>query len=209
MKLSYLGIAGFVAAAFAFTTPAFASTAFTATGIVDVQLTKSVVNITATKASSSISDEVLNENIPYTVSKTTTYWKYGKDKHNKVVLMKTSWSAVRFGQEVVVQGVKSGDTFKVSKLIINDRSFSIMGTVSDVDHDNNQFSVLVKTSTYKQAGIKNTYITIKYTSTTKCLESGKEIGCSDITNDSQKIRVDGGVTGTDNTYNAIKVWNKY
>jgi hypothetical protein len=204
MKLSYLGIAGVGALALAFSFPAFAATAFTVTGIVDVALTKSVVNITATKVSSSIEDEVdIGENLPYTVSKTTKYYKYVNNK-----LVRTSLGAVRMGQEVVVKGSKVGDTFKVSSLTINNRSFVITGTVSEVDESNSTIKVSVKTSSYKQPNLKGTDVTMTYSSKTVCKESGDEIGCSEIDADGQKITVKGGVTGTENTYELLEVINK-
>ncbi len=204
MKLSYLGIAGVSALALAFSFPAFAATSFTVTGIVDVALTKSVVNVTATKVSSSIEDEVsVGDNLPYSVSKTTKFYKYVNKK-----LVKTGIGNVRMGQEVVVKGTKSGDTFKVASLTINDRSFLITGTVSDVDKDAKEIKVSVKTSTYKQANLKGTDVTMTYNSKTVCKESGKEIGCSEIDADSQKITVEGGVTGTENLYELTKVTNK-
>lgn len=203
MKLSYIGIAGVGALALAFSIPAFAATSFVVTGIVDEQLTKSVVNITATKSSESVRDEVMGENLPYSVSKTTKYYKYVNKK-----LVKTSLSAVRMGQEVVVKGTKSGDTFKVSSLTINDRTFLITGTVSDVDKDNHRIKVSVKTSTYKSPNYKNTDVTMTYSSRTVCKESGKEIGCSEIDSDGQKITVEGGVTGIENKFELTKVTNK-
>ncbi len=204
MKLSYIGIAGVAAMALAFSFPAFAATSFTVTGIVDVALTKSVVNVTATKVSTSIEDEVsVGENIPYSLSKTTTYYKYVNKK-----LVKTGIGNVRMGQEVVVKGTKVGDTFKVTSLTINDRSFVITGTVSQVDEGNKTITVGVKTSSYKQANLKGTDVTMTYSSKTVCLESGDEIGCSDIDADGQKITVHGGVTGTENTYELTKVINK-
>lgn len=204
MKLSYIGIAGVAVAALAFSFPAFAATAFTVTGIVDKSLTKTVVNVTATKVSTSIEDEVkVGDNTPYTVSKTTKYYKYVNKK-----LVKTGIGNVRMGQEVVVKGSKVGGTFKVSSLTINDRSFKITGTVSDVDKPNKTIKVSVKTSTYKQSNLKGTDVTMTYSSKTVCKESGKEIGCSEIDADSQKITVEGGVTGTGNTYELLKVTNK-
>lgn len=204
MKLSYLGIAGVGALALAFSIPAFAATSFTVTGIVDKALTKTVVNITATKVSTSIEDEVkVGDNTPYTVSKTTKYYKYVNKK-----LVKTGIGSVRMGQEVVVKGSKVGGTFKVTSLTINDRSFKITGTVSEVVKTSNTIKVGVKTSTYKQANIKGTDVTMTYSSKTVCMESGKEIGCSEIDADGQKITVEGGVTGTGNTYELLKVTNK-
>jgi len=204
MKLSYLSIAGAGAVALAFSLPAFAATSFTVTGIVDVALTKSVVNVTATKVSSSIEDEVtVGDNLPYSLSKTTKYYRYVNKK-----LAKTGIGNLRMGQEVVVKGKKVGDTFKVESLTINDRNFLITGTVSDVDEDNHIIKVSVKTSTYKQANLKGTDVEMVYTSKTVCKESGDEIGCSDIDSDGQKITVEGGVTGTENTYELLKVINK-
>ncbi len=184
--------------------PSHAATAFTVTGIIDVKLTKSVVNITATKASADVYDEVFNKNIPYSIStKTTTFYRYVNKK-----LAKTGIGNVRMGQEVVVKGTKVGGTYKVTSLTINDRTFKITGTVSEVSDANKTIKVGVKTSTYKQANIKGTDVTMTYSSKTVCIEDGKEIGCSDIDADGQKITVEGGVTGTENTYELLKVTNK-
>lgn len=204
MKLSYIGIAGVAALALAFSLPALAATSFVVTGIVDVKLTKSVVNVTATKVSSSIADEVeIGENLPYSLSKSTKYYKYVNKK-----LTKTGIGSLRMGQEVVVKGTKVGDTFKVSSLTINDRSFVITGTISSINKDNKEITVGVKTSSYKQANLKGTDVTMTYSSSTKCIESGKEIGCSEIDADGQKMTMQGGVTGTDNKYELTKVINK-
>ena len=180
-----------------------AATAFVVTGIIDVKLTKSVVNITATKASADVHDEVFGKNIPYSLSKSTKYYRYVNKK-----LAKTGIGNVRMGQEVVVKGTKVGGTYKVTSLTINDRTFKITGTVSDTDDANNTIKVGVKTSTYKQPNIKGTDVTMTYSSKTVCLESGKEIGCSEIDADGQKITVEGGVTGTENTYELLKETNK-
>lgn len=183
--------------------PSQAAPAFTVTGIIDIKLTKSVVNITATKASADVYDEVFNKNIPYSLSKDTKYFRYVNKK-----LAKTGVGNVRMGQEVVVKGTKVGGTYKVSSLTINDRTFKITGTVSQVDKDNKTITIGVKTSTYKQPNIKGTDVTMTYSSKTICKEDGDEIGCSDIDADGQKITVEGGVTGTENTYELLKVTNK-
>lgn len=198
------GVAGIATLLLAYAiVPAYAATAFTVTGIIDIKLTKSVANITATKASTDVYDEVFGKNIPYSLSKDTKYYRYVNKK-----LAKTGIGNVRMGQEVVVKGTKVGGTFKVTSLTINDRSFKITGTVSSVDKTNKTITVGVKTSTYKQPNIKGTDVVMTYTSKTVCMESGKEIGCSEIDADGQKITVEGGVTGTENTYELLKVTNK-
>jgi hypothetical protein len=189
--------------AFAFSF-AHAATAFTVTGIIDVKLTKTVANITATKASADVYDEVFGKNIPYSISaKNTAFYRYVNKK-----LAKTGIGTVRMGQEVVVKGTKVGGTFKVTSLTINDRSFKITGTVSEVNKDNKTITIGVKTSTYKQKNLKGTDIVTTYSSKTVCMEDGSEIGCSEIDADGQKITVEGGVSGVENVYNLTKVTNK-
>ena len=189
-----------------FTSPAHASSSFIVRGIVDVTApTKDAIYVTGTYTSNQdTTDEALDKNIAYKISKAATIQKYVNKK-----LITTNYKSIKFGQEVVLFGTGTDGLYTVNRVVINDRSFSLTGTVSSTDHDNNKFQVLVKTSSYKQSSLKNTYITIVYSSSTKCVEAGSEIGCSDIANDGQKIRVDGGLTGADNEFDAINVWNKY
>lgn len=194
------GVAGVMALALAIASPtAHAATAYTVRGIVDVKASTSKINVTATYATSDVKDEVFEKNITYTLKNTAgvkaiIYKAVGKKR------IQSSPSAIRLGQEVVVKGKKSGTTFFVDSVTINDRSFTITGEVSDRNTANSTISVLVKTSTYKQAGIKGTYVVMKYTKDTVCKYKTGEIGCSEIEVNSQKIRVTGGVTGTDNSY---------
>ncbi|OGY36653.1 MAG: hypothetical protein A3E36_04475 [Candidatus Andersenbacteria bacterium RIFCSPHIGHO2_12_FULL_45_11b] len=208
MKLSGItigGAIGMLLLAIALASPAHASPSFVVRGIVDVKApTKDAVYVTGTYASNQdTTDYSLNKNIAFKISKATVQ-KYLNRK-----LVTTNWHNIKFGQEVVMFGTGENGTYTVTRLVINDRSFNITGTVSSTNHGSNQFQVLVKTSSYKQGTIKNTHVTIHYTSKTKCTQSGKEIGCSDIANDGQKIKVAGGVTGVTDTYDATTVWNKY
>lgn len=203
MKLSYVGIAGISALVLALSFPVFAATPFTVTGIVDVRLTNKLVYVTATKASSEVKDEVLNKNIPYSISKSTVFYKYVNNK-----LTKVGAGTVKLGQEVVVKGSKVGSTYKVTSLTINDRNFVITGIISDVDKTNNQIKVAVKTSSYKQSALKGTDVITTYSAKTVCKEGGNEIGCSTIDADGQKITLKGGVIGTENKYVLLEVINK-
>lgn len=207
MKLSYIGIASVAALALAFafiSTPAEAATSFTVRGIADKTLTKSAIYITSTYASASIKDDVIDKNIGYSLSSSTKYYKYVNKKK-----VPTSWSSVRLGHEVVAKGNVVSGSYKVTELTINDRSFSIVGKVSDVTTSSNTIKVNVSTSTYKQPNIKGKDVAMTYSSKTVCMQAGSEIGCSEILSDGQKIKVEGGVTGTGNTYELLKVWNKY
>lgn len=208
MKSSGIAIGGMLGIALlviGFASPAHANSSFTVKGIIDVVApTKDAIYVTGTYASNQdTTDYSLDKNIAFKISKAKIQ-KYVNKK-----LVTTNYKSLKFGQEVVLFGTGGSGTYTVTRVVINDRTFSITGTVADTMHDNDQFKVLVKTSTYKQSNLKNTYVTMTYNSSTKCLQSGKEIGCSDIANDGQKIRIDGSLSGTDVQYDAIKVWNKY
>ncbi|HSX24916.1 MAG TPA: hypothetical protein VLG69_03040 [Candidatus Andersenbacteria bacterium] len=208
MKLSGITIGGSLCAmllVLGFVSSTHASSSFVVRGIVDVTApTKDAVYVTGTYASNQdTTDEALDKNIAYKTSKATVQ-KYVNNK-----LVATTWKSIKFGQEVVLFGTGESGSYTVNRIVINDRTFSIIGTVATTNHDNDQFQVLVKTSSYKPLTYKNTYVTIHYSSTTKCMEAGKEIGCSDIASDGQKIHVIGGLTGTSNQFDATKVWNKY
>lgn len=208
MKLSYLGIAGVIALAFAvglISHSAKAANTFVVRGIADVKLTNSAIYVTSTYASpSNIREDVLQKNIGYSLSSSTKYYKYVNKKK-----VRTSHSAVRLGHEVVLKGNVVSGSYKVTELTINDRTFSITGTVNDVDKDAKTIKVTVKTSTYKQPNIKGKNITMKYNSKTVCMQAGSEIGCSEIDGESQKIKMEGGVVGVSDSYELTKVWNKY
>lgn len=207
MKLSYLGIAGVVALALAvglISSKTQAATPFVVRGIADVKLTKSAIYVTSTYASTNLRDDVLQKNIGYSLSSSTKYYKYVNRKK-----VRTSHSAVRLGHEVVLKGNVVSGSYKVTELTINDRSFSITGTVNDVNKDAKTIKVTVKTSTYKQPNIKDKNITMTYNSKTVCMQGGKEIGCSEIDGNGQKIKVEGGVVGVNDSYELTKVWNKY
>lgn len=176
-----------------------ASTVFTVRGIVDVKATTRSINVTASYATDDIKDEVFEKNITYTlknehgVPAKVYQWKGKK-------LLPSSANALRLGQEVVIKGKKSGTTFFVDWVKINDRSFTIKGEVREINKTNETITILVDTSTYKQGGIHNTDVVMKYNSKTVCKYKTSEIGCSEIESNNQKIKVTGGVTGTENTY---------
>lgn len=176
-----------------------ASTAFTVRGIVDVKATTKTINVTATYATADIKDEVFEKNISYSLKNVkgepAKVYKWVEKK-----LLTSSPVALRLGQEVVVKGKKSGTTFFADTVTINDRSFTITGEVREINKTNETITILISTSTYKQAGIKGTDIVMKYNSKTICKYKTSEIGCTEIESNNQKINVTGGVTGTENTY---------
>lgn len=113
------------------------------------------------------------------------------------------------GQEVVMKGKKVSGTFSPDWVVINDNAFVVVGRVTDYDTDNNWIKVKVGRSTLKQAGIVNTEIKFHYTSSTKCMRLGSEIGCSEITNQNQGIKLRGVKSSVSGQWDLNNAWNNY
>ncbi|MCE9643476.1 MAG: hypothetical protein K8Q97_04170 [Candidatus Andersenbacteria bacterium] len=208
MKLRFLslGFVGFAAFAIALAAPAFADTnyPFTLRGVTDVKApTKSLVYVTVTAGSSKAFGEVKNQNIAYSISTAKVYGYVNGVKRLE------SWKQLKLGQEVVMKGKKVGNTFKVSELTINDRTFEIIGKVTDVNTDDKTISVNVMTSTYREKGIKSTEIKMEYTPSTVCKRLGSTVGCDTVDVKHQVIRAKGEVTGVDQVYTLNNFWDNF
>ncbi|OGY36654.1 MAG: hypothetical protein A3E36_04480 [Candidatus Andersenbacteria bacterium RIFCSPHIGHO2_12_FULL_45_11b] len=209
MKLSSLsvklGIAGIAAFALAVALPAFAADyPFVLRGVVDVKApTKSIVYVTVTSASAKAVAETQNINLGYSISNAKIYG------YVNGVKKPVSWTQLKMGNEVVMKGNKVGGTFKVSELTINDRSFEMLGRVRDLNTDNKTITVQVARSTYRESGIKGNNIIINYSGTTACKRLGSTISCSTINTPDNIIKIIGSVTGTNQKYEATKIWAQY
>ena len=208
MKLRFLslGIAGVAAFAIAFAAPAFADTnyPFTLRGVTDVKApTKSLVYVTVTAGSTKALGEVHDQNIAYSISTAKVYGYVSGVKRLE------SWKQLKLGQEVVMTGKKIGNTFKVSELVINDRTFDLTGKVTDVNTDDKTISVNVMTSTYREKGIKSTEIKMEYTPSTVCKRLGSTVGCDTVDVKHQVIRAKGEVTGVDQVYTLNNFWDNF
>ncbi len=201
-----LGVAGVAAFAIAIAAPVFADTnySFTLRGVTDVKTpTKSLVYVTVTTGSTKALGEVHNQNIAYSISTAKVYGYVNGIKRLE------SWKQLKLGQEVVMKGKKVGNTFKVSELVINDRTFDLTGKVTDVDTDNKTISVNVMTSTYREKGIKSTEIKMEYTPTTVCKRLGSTVACDTVDVRHQVIRAKGEVTGVDQVYTLNNFWDNF
>lgn len=208
MKLSkwaaYAGMAGMSAFALAFALPSEAADyPFVIRGVVDVAVTTKVVNVTATTASTKAIAETVDKNIGYSLTTAKIY------KYVNGVKTLTSKGQIKLGNEVVMKGNKVGGTFKVTELTINDRNFEILGRVRDLNTDNKTITVQVARSTYRESGLKGNRITINYDTKTACKRLGSTIGCSTIDTPDNLIKIIGSVTGTNQKYEATKIWAQY
>lgn len=201
MKTLSLAIA---ALALGFALPTYAADyPFTIRGVVDVAVTTKVVNVTATTASKKAEDEVVGVNLGYSISKAKVF------KYINGVKKPTSAKQIKLGDEVVMKGTKKGGTFKVDTLVINTRTFEIVGRVKDINTDIKTITVFVARSTYRQAGIKGKEITLTYNSDTVCKRLGSDVGCSTINTTDNIIKAIGSVTGANQVYELTKVFGQY
>ena len=199
-----VGIAGVAALLLGFALPTYAADyPFTIRGVVDINSTTKVVNVTATSASSKALTETVGFNIGYSISKAKVF------KYINGVKKPTSAAQIKLGDEVVMKGTKTGSTFKVDTLVINTRNFDIVGKVREVHTDLKTIVVLVAHSNYREAGIKGTEITFKYSDSTVCRRLGSVVDCTTIPEDNQVVKLVGGVTGTDQVYELSKVYDTY
>ena len=203
-----IGIAGIGVFAFAlvFATPAFASTnySFVLRGVTDIKApTKGVVYVTVTNASAKAASETVGVNLGYSIGTAKIY------KIINGIKQPASWKQIKMDDEVVMTGNKIGATFKVTQLVINDRSFDLVGKVTDINTDVKTITVNVIHSTYREAGIKTHEVTLKYTGDTSCKRLGSDIDCSTVDVRHQVIRAKGSVTGENQVYTLTNFWDNY
>lgn len=208
MKLSFLslGIASVAALAFSLAAPAFADTnyPFVLRGTTDVKpATKQLVYVTVTAGSTKALDEVKNQNIGYSIGTAKVYGYVNGVKKLE------SWKQIKLGSEVVMKGKKIGDTFKVTELTINDRSFEIIGKVTDINTDKKTISVNVMQSTYREKGLKSNEVTMQYTPSTVCKRLGSTVDCSTVDVRHQVVKAVGAVTGENQVYTLSNFWDSY
>jgi hypothetical protein len=199
-----IGIAGVAALVLGFALPTYAADyPFTIRGIVDINSTNKIVNVTATTASSKAMTETVGVNIGYSISKAKVF------KYINGVKKPVSATQIKLGDEVVMKGTKTGSTFKVDTLVINNRDFEVIGKVQEVHTDLKTIVVLVAHSNYREAGIKGKEITFQYSDSTVCRRLGSVVDCSTIPENNQIVKLVGGVTGTDQVYELSKVYDTY
>ncbi len=199
-----VGVAGVAALLLGFALPTYAADyPFTIRGVVDINSTNKIVNVTATNASSKAMTETVGFNIGYSIGKAKIF------KYVNGVKKPTTSAAIKLGDEVVMKGTKTGSTFKVDTLVINNRDFEVTGKVKEVHTDLQTIVVLVVHSNYRESGIKGKEVTFKYSDNTVCRRLGNVVDCSTIPEDNQIVKLVGGVTGTDQVYELSKIYDRY
>lgn len=152
-----------------------------------------------------------------TQSKNVTYSAKSADfyrwEQNKTVKVPRNINYVKVGQEIVLKGNKTGGSFIADVVTINDRTFDVVGRVTDYNTSEDWIEVLVGRSTLSHASVVNTKIKFHYNSDTDCLRLGSEIGCSEIDIHEQGsgrgIKVRGERSGPGGQWDITNAWNNY
>lgn len=211
---------GMLAAAFALifsagaTSSVHASTvvySFVARGIVtDFDNSAGTAKIDITKVQNKGKQDLLDNNTEFIVKNAKTVYKVvnGKDK-------RVTYHNLAIGQEVGIKGVKmNDDTYVVSFIRIEDRTFTAVGNLEEYNDDNHTMTLLMVRSTYKpQAYNKSRNVRVDMVFgddySTFYTGNGKTaISFDDVKADAQKVKVMGYITDK-NTWKVTKLWNEY
>jgi hypothetical protein len=184
---------------------------FVARGIItDFDEAEGTANIDITKVDGKGKSDLEGNNTEFIVKDASTIYKRsgGKDK-------RVTYNNLAVGQEVGVKGVKKdNDTYVLSFIRIEDRSFIAVGNLESYNADTHTMTVLMVSSTYRPTWYnksRNVKVNMVFGDdyTTFYNHNGKvEISPDVINADAQKVRLVGHITDT-NTWKVTKMWDMY
>jgi hypothetical protein len=180
---------------------------FVARGIItDVDESNKTFKMDVTKVDGKRAKEDLEgKNVEFTVGSPVKVVKVagGKDKAG-------TYHNFAIGQEVGVKGLaKQDDTYVISFARIEDRSFTVIGLLKEINHDNKTMKVLLHSSSYKPTWYKKgTEIIMVYTDDSVFRDKNGNIVFGDVSADDQRVQVKGKLVGT-NTWQVNNLWNNY
>ncbi|MDA1169146.1 MAG: hypothetical protein O3A36_02300 [bacterium] len=215
ISLSSMAVAVFaLVASAALPSSAHAATnvySFIARGIVtDFDVNAGTAKIDITKVAGKGKLDLVGNNTEFIVKNASTVYKRvaGKDK-------RVTYRNLAIGQEVGIKGVKKdNDTYVVSFIRIEDRSFVAVGNLEAFNKNAHTMTVLMVSSTYKPTlynKSKNVKVNMVFGDdyTTFYNHNGKVAISADAINaDAQKVRLIGYVTDK-NVWKVTKMWNLY
>lgn len=207
-KLLLIGGAIIAIAAVALTTTSYASSdsyKFLVRGnVTEVDRANKTITVVSAHASANAKDDLAGEEVEFNASAAKVYkWVNGKK-------VRVTLGGVPVGYEVVMEGAKRSEgRFNVSKITVNDSSFTVVGVLRNHNKDNKQLKVDVSYSSYKSASVLDKRITIQYAGNTKFYSrTGAEMSKDDLGDGDQNIQIVGKVTNG-NKWEALKITDDY
>lgn len=163
------------------------------------------MDVTKVDGKQTAKNDLEGKNIEFTVSSATKVVKVASGKDTR-----STYHNLAIGQEVGVKGVaKNDDTYLLSFIRIEDRSFTVVGLLSSLNHDAKTMTILVSSSSYKPKTYKQgTEINMVYTDDSTFRDKNGNIIFNDVNADDQKVQVKGRITGT-NTWQVTTLFNNY
>lgn len=145
------------------------------------------VTVKAEHGSVAAMNEIRNLETVFSINGSSIYqWVNGVKKP-------VSNSSIKPGQEVVIRGTRTASgNWEADWLVINEKGFSLVGRVKDVDPSNQRITVLVGRSSYRHSQYVNTELKLRWTDqNTDCWRRGTSIDCTAVPNNNQLIKVVG------------------
>lgn len=172
--------------------------------VTEVDRANKTINVVTKHASESAKVDLAGSEVEFNTSAAAVYkWVNGKK-------VRVTLGGVVVGQEVVMEGAKRSEgRFNVSKITINDNSFTVVGVLRKHDEVKNALRMDVSYSSYKSAAVLGKRITIQYAGNTKFYSrTGKEISEEELGTGDQNIQVIGKVVNG-SVWEAAKVTDDY
>jgi hypothetical protein len=164
---------------------------FTARGVVtEVDVEGKNLKVNVTHISGKGADDLKGINQLFYASSAKVYKQVsGKDK-------RVTFRNLAVGQEIGFKGVaKTDDRYFITWARVNDRSFTVVGTLKEVDRNLKTYKVGITSSTYRPDTYKNTDVIMNYGGNTVFVSNaGSELNADDVTAGSQKAKITGTVT---------------
>ncbi len=178
--------------------------------VTDFDNSAGTAKIDISKVADKGKQDLVDNNTEFIVKNATTVYKVvaGKD-------VRVTYHNLAVGQEVGIKGVKKDDdTYAISFIRIEDRSFIAVGNLEKFDENAHTMTVLMVSSTYKPTQFtksRNVKVNMVFGDdyTTFYNKDGKiAISADTINADAQKVRLVGQITDK-NTWKVMKMWNLY
>lgn len=166
--------------------------------------TNKTIKVAVTKVDGKGKDDLEGNTTEFIIDSTAKVLKVASGKDARV-----TYHNLALGQEVAFKGVKKdNDTYVLSFIRINDRSFQIIGTLESLTKGTKTMKITVTSSTYKPTTYpKGSNITMTYTDDTVFRKDSTNISTVDLNADAQKVKVWGYIDGS--TWKVTQLWNNY
>lgn len=160
------------------------------------------VHVSATYASDRAKADLAGNDLEYSVNGAAFYkWENGIKK-------RVTWTkSAEVGDEVVMYGTRRNESQTVRWLVVNDRTFTVIGKIKDHDKSAKTMQVAVTSSTYHNSVYAGKDIIIKYDGNTRFTSDGRTVESDDIPASNQRAKFTGDQDFS--TWKVTQVWNNY